>query len=145
MTTDDKKLEKFFNAVVGAISGEFVKFHYPESRCFNDSCKTYGVGPFWGPDRICNWKFIFHVAAWFWNHGPDVGEDWKRAAKTCGLKRPDDFHELLLEVFLGIDRGSPIFHPHSTLTLTQANFDDIKAGEVYQFRISREAQKEPQP
>ncbi len=100
----DKKLGTFVTNVVSVLLDKNRGFHVPDSSCFKGTCgqcRTAGT--------TVNWNAILQLAIWFWKHGPDIDDGWKRAARNYRVD-PDELHETLLGVFIGGSTVNPAFY-----------------------------------
>lgn len=115
MTSEEKEQTRFFHAVVGILRNqiyergqqgrlpkEYGDFHYPLLDCYDGSCNRSGPTPTGLVTRECNWRDVRKLITTFFRTGPDIDDDWKRTARTIGYV-PEDFHDLLLGVFMGSD------------------------------------------
>ena len=96
MTTTDKKLKPFFEAVVNVVVRKKVNLHHPEDDCFKGEC-------LWCLPQH-NWDTFRALVTLFWKDAPEVSEGWKALARNCGFGfDPDELHDILLGVFIGGD------------------------------------------
>lgn len=95
MSVTAENLQNFYNQVVWLVlDNEAIntRVHFPEIECTKDSCKFV--------QRLCSWRPLLNLTAWFLRYGPDVTESWKRGARLYRLP-PDVLHELLIGAFIG--------------------------------------------
>lgn len=95
MISGNKNWQAFYGNLVHALIEKNERLHYPDSTCYQGHC---------GCITRFNWREFRRLAKWFWDHGPDVDEDWKRTAQRATFEfNADDLHDIMLGVFIGGD------------------------------------------
>ena len=98
--TETADLKKFCTNVINRLADKKSLTHYPGVGCLENNCipclqKGY------------DWAALRETVAWFWEHGPEVDDNWKQAVRRTGLRHDADaFHDLCLGVFLGGGRSA---------------------------------------
>lgn len=119
MTADDEKLDAFFNNVVGVLRIKSDDYHFPRRACFEGTCRRSGLSLGIQFYRKCNWESLLFRIVDFFNSAPDVTEAWKARVLDVGVN-PNDFHDILIGVFIGSARGrTPIHDDYTSATEAQ--------------------------
>ena len=142
MTVDHKSLNAFFGNVVDAFITTPEHFHWPRTECFTGECKHGEVSTrLRSPEaRLCNWKGILILAAWFLKHGPDVDDDWNGIAWEWGCD-PERLHDVFLGIFIGGDgRTSP---GYSVGRITDVDPD--KALQEFRLQVAKDLEPKETP
>ena len=93
--SDNGDLNKFCTNVFNRLADKKSLSHYPNHGCSENGCipclqKGY------------DWAALRETVVWFWEHGPEVDDNWKQSVRRTGLRfEADAFHDLCLGVFIG--------------------------------------------
>ena len=98
VTADDKNLEAFYRNIADIIVEKNRLSHYPHTACFSGICE------------VCmrlkyKWTLFVNLVTTIWKIGPDVSENWMKAAAHTDLGfTADELHGIILGVYIGGDR-----------------------------------------